>query len=522
MGAFKQMHTTFLLCVILFVQSSTCYNNDKQCNSKAANNSVICICTADYCDEITRETPVPGRYFAYTSSQGGLRFKKTTGSLTNRVDNKSRPILVLNATKQYQTIEGFGAAITDSAGLNWVSLNDEKLKDHLINSYFGPKGIEYNMVRLPIGGTDFSNHAYTYQDFPENDARLSNFSLAYEDYKYKIPMAKASMNVSTAPIHFIGSIWSPPVWMKYIHNISGTSRLRKSYTQTLADYHMRFIESYAKENITIWALTTTNEPLSGIMSLGSVNRLGWTTKGMGEWIANNLGPTLRNSSFDDVKILACDDQRFTLPMWYNVLIQETPEADKYIDGLAVHFYYDELVPPEIFCTSVKDHPEKFIINTEAATGVGEENPVLLGSWDRARKYIKDIMEDLNYNLVGWLDWNMCLNEDGGPTYVGNYIDAPIIVYPEEKQFVKQPMYYALGHFSKFLPRGSKRIDAKANIPGSFKLENVAFLTPNNTIVVVLYNDSDQDRVVNIQLNGKEAPALIEPKSIVSVEFPYQQ
>ncbi|KAM3959510.1 lysosomal acid glucosylceramidase-like isoform 1-T2 [Aphomia sociella] len=519
MGVFKTIHAIFLLCVILFVQISTCYNKDKQCHSKAANNSVICICTADYCDEITRETPMPGRYLAYTSSQGGLRFTKTTGLLTPGVENKLRPSLVLNPSKQYQTIEGFGAAVTDSAGINWLSLKDEKLKEHLINSYFGSKGIEYNMIRLPIGGTDFSTRPYTYQDFPENDTELSHFRLAYEDYNYKIPMIKASMNVATAPIQIVGSCWSPPVWMKYHYNFTGTSRLRSTYTQTYADYHLKFLESYAKENITVWALTTTNEPLSGIMSLGSINRLGWTTKGMGQWIANNLGPTIRNSKFKNVKILACDDQRFTLPIWYNVVIQETPEADKYIDGLAVHFYFDELVPPEIFSKSVEDHPEKFILNTEASTGVSDkENPVLLGSWDRAQQYIKDIIQDLNYNLVAWMEWNLCLNEKGGPTYVGNNIDAPIIVFPDKKQFVKQPMYYALGHFSKFIPRGSKRIDVKSNFPSSFKLDNVAFLTPNNTIVVVLYNDSDQARVISIQQNGVEGLVLTEPKSVVTVEF----
>ncbi|CAG9791614.1 unnamed protein product [Diatraea saccharalis] len=68
-----------------------------------------------------------------------------------------------------------------------------------------------------------------------------------------------------------------------------------------------------------------------------------------------------------------------------------------------------------------------------------------------------LKQDLNHNVVGWIDWNLCLNSQGGPNWVDNFVDSPVIVFPEKKEFVKQPMYYALGHFSKFLPRGSQRI-----------------------------------------------------------------
>ncbi|XP_052751899.1 lysosomal acid glucosylceramidase-like isoform X2 [Galleria mellonella] len=497
---------------------------DKACRARRANDSVVCVCTADYCDEITREVPQTGQYFAYTSSQGGLRFSKSTGSLQNsNSDNRTDTILVLDPTIQYQSIQGFGGGVTDTVGINWVALKNETLQHYLINSYFGATGIEYNIIRTPIGGSDFSIRPYTLQDYPENDASLSNFSLAYEDYNYKIPVIKASIALATAPVQIIASCWSPPTWMKHVHNITGTSQLRDKFSQTYADYHLKFLESYARENLTIWALTTTNEPLSGIMSLGKANRLGWTTQKMGRWIANNFGPTIRNSSFSNIKIIAGDDQRFSLILWYNIVIQEVPEADKYIDGLAVHFYFDELSPPEILTKATEDHPDKFILATEASNGVGPTIPaVVLGSWDRAQKYIKDIIEDLNYNVVGWVDWNIALDEQGGPTYINNCIDSPIIVNAQRGEFVKQPMFYALGHFSKFLPRGSRRINVSATYPDSTPLDNVAFLTPRNTIVVVVYNEVDQTRAVRIRLGNQEAFLSIEPQSIATVEFPYSQ
>jgi glucosylceramidase len=97
-------------------------------------------------------------------------------------------------------------------------------------------------------------------------------------------------------------------------------------------------------------------------------------------------------------------------------------------------------------------------------------------------------QDLNHSVVGWIDWNLCLNAQGGPNWALNFVDSTIIVFPEKQEFVKQPMFYALGHFSKFIPRGSRRIAVTEKKPLLYSsIDNVAFLTPSNTIVAVLYN-----------------------------------
>jgi hypothetical protein len=88
-----------------------------------------------------------------------------------------------------------------------------------------------------------------------------------------------------------------------------------------------------------------------------------------------------------------------------------------------------------------------------------------------------------------MDWNLCVNAQGGPTWARNYVDSPVIVYPEQQEFIKQPMFYAVGHFSKFIPRGSRRIAVTEQKPVLYSsIDNVAFLTPANTIVAVLYNE----------------------------------
>ncbi|KAL4721491.1 hypothetical protein ACJJTC_000466, partial [Scirpophaga incertulas] len=155
----------------------------------------------------------------------------------------------------------------------------------------------------------------------------------------------------------------------------------------------RFLEKYAQEGVSIWAITTTNEPLNGVVPLPSFNSLGWTAETMGEWIANNLGPTIRNSQFKDLKILGVDDQRYTIRLWFDKMIREVPAALDYLDGIALHYYANRFIPPSVLTHITKEHPTKFMISTEACEGSFPwQKDVVLGAWDRATRYTEDIMQ----------------------------------------------------------------------------------------------------------------------------------
>ncbi|XP_059049040.1 lysosomal acid glucosylceramidase-like [Achroia grisella] len=490
--------------------------------------SVVCVCNATYCDQTTRTTPNVGAYVAYTSSEAGARFKKTTGlleisnNLLNHNESQRITTLAVNPQKLFQTIEGFGGAVTDSAAINWSNFTDIRLKEDIIKSYFSSTGIEYNMVRVPIGGSDFSTRPYAYNEVPEYDVNLTNFNLTREDYDYKIPMLKAIKKDSPIPVHVIGTTWSPPGWMKSNHALVGASHLLPQYYQTYADYHLKFVQKYKEVNINIWGITTTNEPINGDFGTVRFNSLGWTAKNMGRWIADFLGPTIRNSEFNKLKILAVDDQRITLPYFFGLMIKERPTALQYIDGIAVHYYFDAVSPPELLTLISKYYPDKFIISTEACVGSNpwESQKVILGSWQRAYTYIHDIFQDLNYNLVGWLDWNLCLNKEGGPNWAGNMVDSPIIVDAENGEFLKQPTYYAMGHFSKFVPRGSRRVEVTQSKPFYYRsLLHVAFLTPYKTVVVIIYNKDSSTRPVKVKVgNYQEVSLILDAKSITTIEL----
>ncbi|KAH9645566.1 hypothetical protein HF086_005215 [Spodoptera exigua] len=293
-----------------------------------------------------------------------------------------------------------------------------KKKNHF-RSYCGDSGIQYNMLRVPIGGTDFSTHGYAYNELPENDVTLSNFTLAYEDYEYKIPMIKACMKAASAPIHIVSATWSPPIWMKTNDAYSGHSKLRKEYRQTYADYHYKFLEHYAAEGIPVWGVSISNEPLHASVNYipAKINNMGWTLDEMSEYVMENLGPTLRgnNSNFKHVKIIAGDDLRFTITLFWNT--------------------------------------------------------------------------NLGNDVIGWLDWNMCLNTEGKPSYIGSSVDSPILVNAEEGEFYKQPMFYAIGHFSKFVPRGSRRI--RVNVDCGDK-EAELIINANSITTVEMLNKNDME------------------------------
>ncbi|XP_059054093.1 lysosomal acid glucosylceramidase-like [Achroia grisella] len=508
----------FILFVIFYAES---FNNDKKCAARPYfNKSVVCVCNATYCDEVTREEIACGQYIWYTSSKAGKRFEKYVSSLQYFPPSVEYQYstLELDLNTRYQTVEGFGGAVTDAVGINWLNLTNPQLKQHFINSYFSDKGLQYSMMRVPIGGSDFSTHVYAYNEYPENDVKLSNFSLTYEDYTYKIPFIKAASAVAKTPIHIVSSTWSPPKWMKNTHKFLGISRLKEEFFQTYADYHKKFIEKYEEEGIPIWGITTTNEPLDGAAMPPKFNCLGWTVQTFGQWIKDNLGPTIKNWK-PEVNILAVDDQRLAIPLWFDAVVDWNPGSLKYVDGIAVHSYMNKYIPPDILTRTQELYKNQFILTTEFCEGAmpWQQPKVDLGSWDRAVTYILNILEDLNYNLIGWIDWNLCLNSEGGPNWVQNFVDSPVIVFPERGEFVKQPMFYAMGHFSKFIPRGSIRIQVKEL--SNATINNVAFITPYNTVVVVLYNDKSVNRLIRLKLGIKQASVLVEADSVTTVEIP---
>ncbi|XP_046963951.1 lysosomal acid glucosylceramidase-like [Vanessa cardui] len=509
---------------------------DLPCAPRQYEESVVCVCNTTYCDTVTREVPDGGNYIMYTSSKSGKRFSKSYGSTQAQSyinDNEHFDmVLDIQPETMYQTIEGFGGAVTDSAGFNWKSL-PPAVQQHLINSYCSEDGLEYSMIRVPNGSTDFSTRPYAYNEYPVNDTKLTNFTLAPEDILYKVPMIQACMKVAKLDVEVVTATWAPPRWMSIKEESSGFKYLNEDYYQAYADYQCKFAELYNEQGIRVWGLSAANEPLLPFLYDVKEETQLWSTKKMSKFLKNNLGPTIRNCSVRDIRILAVDDQRFALPPLFES-IAEDEEVLKYIDGIAVHYYFDERTPPAILARISKKYPDRFILSTEACAGFKPTDipKVDLGSWERAKIYIKDILENLNYNLVAWIDWNMCLNKEGGPTWVKNFVDSPVIVDAPNEEFLKQPTFYAMGHFSKFIPRFSRRVRVSKVFPTEdldvqdiqaleqSHYDTVAFLTPNDSIVVVIHNEAKETKSAKIRVGQQELFVKLDAESISTIEVAY--
>jgi len=230
---------------------------------------------------------------------------------------------------------------------------------------------------------------------------------------------------------------------------------------------------------------------------------------------------LREYGFGDVGIMIMDDQRFLLPSWARTVLNDL-EARKYVSHIAVHFYWDKFTPTKTLDLTHAQFPNYPLFGTEACVGtigdpdIGQPH-VILGSWERAERYAHDIIEDLNHWFVGWVDWNLALDLGGGPNWAGNFVDSPIIVNATSGEFYKQPMFYALGHFSKFLPPKSYRIGVKSSVP-SPQVELTAFTNADGYKTVILMNKNDAN--VNVSLGEAKDKKFYEvdlpPRSIVTV------
>ncbi|XP_075321710.1 lysosomal acid glucosylceramidase isoform X2 [Odontesthes bonariensis] len=481
---------TVLVLVFIAADVILCKGGNECIAKNFGHGSFVCVCNSTYCDSVGSVTLPPlGQYSSYLSSMAGSRLKAGHGQVQEKSSGAGLRLTVVPFQK-YQRIRGFGGAMTDAAAINILSLSDGA-QEQLLRQYFSNEGIGYRIVRIPMASCDFSTRLYTYADTP-GDYNLDNFTLAPEDIDMKIPLLQRAQAMSPRPLSLFASAWSAPAWMKTNNELIGKGSLRgkpggKEH-KTWAQYYIRFLEEYAKYNLTFWAVTTGNEPTAGLLRNYSFQALGFTAEEQRDWVALDLGPALKASSYPHTHIIILDDNRLLLPHWAKVVLSDV-HAAQYIHGVAVHWYYDRIVPADISLGVTHQlYPEYYLFGTEACAGANPiDRGVKLGSWERAEQYAHDIIEDLNHHVVGWTDWNLALNQTGGPNWVKNFVDSPVVVDAELDVFYKQPMFYSMAHFSKFLLEGSQRVGVSAS--GKTKLEFSAFIRPDGSVVIIVLNRS---------------------------------
>ncbi|XP_068226099.1 lysosomal acid glucosylceramidase-like [Palaemon carinicauda] len=515
---------TMWLLLFVGILASISYGQDEglPCVPRTFDqNSFVCVCNATYCDTLPRlSLPIEGKFALYTSDLSSKRFFKSVHDFnTEGVGVTASEVVnfTLGSTT-YQTMLGWGGAFTDAATLNILTLSPEA-QDVLLRSYFSESGIEYNLGRINMGGCDFSWRGYTCDDV-EGDITLEHFELQPEDLEYKIPIIKRAAAMTEKGLNIFASPWSAPAWMKTNNDYIGFGQLLKEMYQPWANYFIKFLDGYAANGVKIWGLTAENEPAAGYIPFYPFNCMGFTAKEQLEWITKYLGPTLEAHGYGDVILMTLDDNRVFLPEWAETVLNDATAA-QYVDGIAVHWYVDKLMSPDRLTNTHDKFPNHFIFATEACEGFGgphAKNPIRLGMWDRLENYAHDIIQDVNHWVTGWTDWNLALDMKGGPNWANMSADAAIIIDKEKDEFYKNPMFYAMGHFSKFVKEGAVRLELTSSSAPN-QLEATAFRNADGTRVVVVLNRSETAVEVRVQVEDQGTMVIdVEPRSLHTAIF----
>jgi glucosylceramidase len=401
---------------------------------------------------------------------------------------------------EYQEMIGFGGAFTEAAAYTLQKLPEDKQEEVLAAYFDEKKGHRYTFCRTHMNSSDFALGNYACVE-KEGDVELESFNIE-RDKKYIIPMIKAAARYGK--FHLFISPWSPPGWMKDTGIMNRGGKLLPQYRDAWARHFARFIKAYENEGIPVWGLTVQNEP----KAVQTWDSCIFTAEEEKDFVRDYLGPVLEREGLGHIKIMIWDHNKERIYERAKVAFED-PEAAKYIWGVAFHWYSGDHF--EALEAVHHKWPDKPMALTECCVGFGGR----LDPWSKGERYGHDIIGNLNNYMSAWCDWNLILDEKGGPNHVHNYCEAPIMIDTRVGTIEYKPSYYYIGHFSRFIEPGSVRIGFSRYTE---KLKCTAFKTPSGGKVLIVMNDTDDNIPFVLRYNDKIAKCESVAHSIMTLVF----
>ncbi len=412
----------------------------------------------------------------------------------------------VDPTRTFQTFIGIGGALTDASAEVFAKLPEATQNEFLTACYDRTKGIGYNFSRTNIASCDFSSDTYSY--VTENDTTLNSFNVLHDE-KFRIPFIKKAIAAAGGTLPMFVSPWSPPAWMKDNNDVLHGGKLLSKYAQTWANHYVKFIKTYESMGMPVWGLSVQNEP----MAKQKWESCLYTAEDERDFVKKYLGPTLQKNGLGDKKLICWDHNRDLIYQRATTLLSD-PEAAKYIWGIGFHWYETWTGSAQQFenLKRVKEaFPDKNLIFTEGC--VEKFSLDRVNDWALGERYGNSMVNDFNSGTVAWTDWNVLLDENGGPNHVGNFCFAPVHADTKTGKLIYTNSYYYIGHFSKFIQPGAKRIACSTNRD---KLQSTAFLNPDGKMVVVVLNLSDDKLPFRLWIDGKAAQTVSFAHSIMTL------
>lgn len=446
------------------------------------------------------------RVIAYTTADSTqLRITPTdTLTFTDLAQPVETQVCVfVDPTKTFQTYLGVGAALTDAAAETFYKIPEDKQQEVLKAFFDKQSGIGYTIARTNINSCDFSSDMYTYVS--EGDKELKSFNIEH-DKKYKIPFIKAATAAAGGKLTLFASPWSPPAWMKSNNDMLHGGKLKPEFYDTWALYFTKFIKEYEKEGIPVWGISVQNEPMATQRWESCV----YTAEEERDFLKKSLGPIMEREGLKDKKIIVWDHNRDLVYQRAQTYFDD-PEAAKYIWGLGFHWYEDWSGGTQMFDNLKRVHEAYPDVNIMFTEGCAESfDSTRYYAWSLGEEYGRSMINDFNNGMVGFTDWNIILDQTGGPNHVQNFCFAPIHADTRTGHLIYTNAYYYIGHFSKFIQPGAKRVISSAS---RSQLLTTSFKNEDGSVVVVVMNQGSNDTPFYIWINGKAAEARAMPHSI---------
>lgn len=410
----------------------------------------------------------------------------------------------VNLDKTYQKFIGVGGAFTEAASTTLDKMSKER-REEVINAYFHPdKGIGYTFCRTHINSCDFSLGNYAYTETP-GDVELKDFTIE-RDEKSLIPLIKDALNL-TPTMKIFASPWSPPAWMKTNERMNKGGKLKEEYKFVWAKYFARYIKEYKKIGIDIWGITIQNEP----MAETNWDNCIYDSKEERDFV-KILGPTLQNEGLGHVKIIVWDHNKDIMKERVDVMFEDE-EASKWVWGVGFHWYGagdDKSILDNSILDYTHDKYNKELVFTEGCNphwNTGKDT--LVGEWWTGEKYGRHIIADLNHWTSAWTDWNIVLNEKGGPNHVNNHCDAPIIADTTKDIIHYNSPYYYIGHISKYIKEGYIRVWHNIESTDLW----VTVWKNDKEVVSVIMNEQDSENSYELSILDNKITGNIKEHSI---------
>jgi glucosylceramidase len=447
----------------------------------------------------------------YTTAEGtNLRLQPTdTLKFQDAIQPIEREISVfVNPSKTFQSVLGFGGALTDASAEVFAKLSPQQ-QDELLKAYYNTEtGIGYTLARTNIASCDFSSGSYSYVQ--DGDKELKTFSVEH-DRQFKIPLIKKATEYAGGSLSLLASPWSPPAFMKTNKSLIAGGKLVPEYYQTWADCYVKFIQEYAKEGIPVFAISVQNEPMAVQIWESCI----YTAEEERDFLKTYLGPTLEKAGMGNVKIIVWDHNRDLLAQRANVIFDD-PEASKYAWGIGIHWYEVWTGYPEMFDNVRRVHesyPDKNIFYTEGC--VEKFDSTKINFWPNAERYGKNMINDFNNGLMAYTDWNILLDENGGPNHVGNFCFAPVHFNIKTGKLIFSPIFYYLGHFSKFVKPGAKRLNTSVS---RGNLLSTSFINKDGKISTIVMNSTDSEINYKLYVGEFMAEVTIQPHAMQTLVY----